>query len=293
VRKKISTTSLSKTLGIPTKELFAKLLEQSFIVKEGDNWLLTEKGKSLGGEYRESKQYGKYIVWPDNLNVGESPNEATENQPGKLLTSTSIGKHFDLSAKKINDILLELRWLKKGLKGYLVTEPGKKLGGLQVEDKKSGIPFVLWPEAITQSLNEAIEQVKGAIQEDQKSAQTGEIGFREKYEAKHRAADGHFVRSKAEMLIDNWLYMAEIVHAYERKLPIEEEVYCDFYIPTGKVYIEYWGYENDPKYLARKKQKVELYKKYGFNLIEIEDKDVQNLDDILPRLLLKHGVQAY
>jgi len=94
-------------------------------------------------------------------------------------------------------------------------------------------------------------------------------------------------------LIDNWLYMAEIVHAYERKLPIEEEVYCDFYIPTGKVYIEYWGYENDQKYLARKKQKIELYKKYGFNLIELEDKDVQNLDDILPRLLLKHGVQAY
>jgi len=33
--------------------------------------------------------------------------------------------------------------------------------------------------------------------------------------------------------------------------------------------------------------------KYGFNLIELEDKEVQNLDDILPRLLLKFGVQAY
>ncbi len=295
--KKISTTSLSKTLGIPTKELFAKLLEQRFIAKEGDNWLLTEKGKSLGGEYRESKQYGKYIVWPDNLNVGDSPNEATKNNSGKLITSTSIGKHFELLANKINDIFSELGWLKKGLKGCLVTEQGKKLGGIQVKDKKSGIPFVLWPEAITQSksLNEMIEHVKGTIQENQNAAQktTEEIGFREKYEAKHRAVDGHFVRSKAEMLIDNWLYMAEIVHAYERKLPIEEDVYCDFYIPTGKVYIEYWGYENDQKYLARKKQKIELYKKYGFNLIELEDKDVQNLDDILPRLLLKHGVQAY
>tara|TARA_R110000787_G_scaffold55239_2_gene127641 strand:- start:5078 stop:5230 length:153 start_codon:yes stop_codon:yes gene_type:complete len=36
------------------------------------------------------------------------------------------------------------------------------------------------------------------------------------------------------MLIDNWLYMAETVHAYERKLPIEEDVYCDFYIPTRR-----------------------------------------------------------
>jgi len=28
-------------------------------------------------------------------------------------------------------------------------------------------------------------------------------------------------------------------------------------------------------------------------LIELTDKDVLNLDDILPRLLLKFGVQAY
>jgi len=95
------------------------------------------------------------------------------------------------------------------------------------------------------------------------------------------------------MLIDNWLYMAEIVHAYERKLPIEEDVYCDFYIPTGKVYIEFWGLENDARYQARKKQKKSVYEKYGFNLIELGDADVQNLDDILPRHLLRFGVQAY
>lgn len=95
------------------------------------------------------------------------------------------------------------------------------------------------------------------------------------------------------MLIDNWLYMAEIVHAYERKLPVEEDVYCDFYIPTGKVYIEYWGYENEQKYLKRKKEKLEVYNKYEFNLIELKEEDVQNLDDTLPRMLLKFGVKAY
>ncbi|MBL4760369.1 MAG: hypothetical protein JKY80_05905 [Mariprofundaceae bacterium] len=87
--------------------------------------------------------------------------------------------------------------------------------------------------------------------------------------------------------------MAEIIHAYERKLPIEEDVYCDFYIPTGKVYIEYWGYENDSKYLKRKKDKIDIYQKYAFNLIELNDQDVLNLDDILPRLLLKFGIQSY
>jgi hypothetical protein len=115
----------------------------------------------------------------------------------------------------------------------------------------------------------------------------------DKFVAKLRTTDGHYVRSKVEMLIDNWLYMAEIVHAYERKLPVEEELYCDFYIPSGKVYIEYWGYENEPKYLARKERKREIYAKYGFKLIELEEKDIQNLDDVLPRLLLKHEVESY
>ena len=75
--------------------------------------------------------------------------------------------------------------------------------------------------------------------------------------------------------------------------PVEEPIYSDFYIPTGKVYIEYWGFENNPKYLKRKKKKIELYEKYDFNLIQLEDKHVQNLDDVLPRLLLKYGVQSY
>ena len=95
------------------------------------------------------------------------------------------------------------------------------------------------------------------------------------------------------MLVDNWLYMAELVHAYERKLPVEEDAYCDFYLPEGKVYIEFWGMEDDPKYAERMKVKKNLYAKYGFNLIDLNDADVHNLDDILPAKLLKFGVQAY
>lgn len=66
-------------------------------------------------------------------------------------------------------------------------------------------------------------------------------------------------------------------------------MYCDFYIPTGKVYIEYWG-SDEEKYLARKDKKLEIYKKYAFKLIQLTDKDIYNLDDILPRKLLEFGV---
>ena len=73
-------------------------------------------------------------------------------------------------------------------------------------------------------------------------------------------------------------------------IQFEEELYCDFYIPEGKVYIEYWGLEKDPKYAARKRVKVDLYQKYRLNLIELTDEQVKNLDDCLPKMLLKYNV---
>lgn len=82
-----------------------------------------------------------------------------------------------------------------------------------------------------------------------------EENFRTKFNANFRTEDGHLVRSKAEQIIDNWLYHKGIVHAYERRVPIEEEVYCDFFIPLGqKVWIEFWGLEEE-KYLKRKELK--------------------------------------
>jgi len=288
-KKQISTTALSKKYNIPAKNMFALLLQKGLIEKKGDVWSLTDQGVEAGGRFVTHKKYGKYISWPENLKL-----DITEE---KLITATAIGKHFSLSANKINFVLSELGWAQKAIKGWRITLQGEKHGGVQAEDKKSGIPYIRWPESILESkvLNNTIKDIQGVEVAEPKGAEeiSGQNDFREKFEAKHRATDGHFVRSKAEMLIDNWLYMAEIVHAYERKLPIEEDVYSDFYIPTGKVYIEFWGYENNDKYLKRKKDKQEIYKKYGFNLIELTDEEVFNLDDVLPRLLLKYDVQAY
>ncbi len=122
--------------------------------------------------------------------------------------------------------------------------------------------------------------------------------LRQKYPPHIKTLDGHYVRSKAEMLIDNFLYINGIVHAYERKLPIEEIAFCDFYIPSGKdrphaVYIEFWGLENEEKYLARKKIKGEIYKKYNFPLIEIVDDEINNLEEILTQKLIQYKIKVY
>ena len=298
--KMISTTALAKKYNLTSREMFLVLTNQGLIERKGEFWSLTNLGVDRGGLFKTSKQYGKYITWPEDIAVNIEKQKDLKKPT--FYTSTTLGKHFGISAKKMNAILSELGWIFKQMKGWVVTPQGIKQGGLQDEDKRTGIPYVRWNENIIDSkiLKSNIEDVQGSSgKEDtpeiiEVNEDTHEkIGFRDKFKAEHRSTDGHFVRSKAEMLIDNWLYMAEIVHAYERKLPVEEEVYCDFYIPTGKVYIEYWGYENNPKYLHRKKIKQEIYGKYGFKLIELSDKDVLNLDDVLPRLLLKHGIQTY
>jgi len=114
-----------------------------------------------------------------------------------------------------------------------------------------------------------------------------EKNFQKKFPTKYRTDDGHIVRSKAEKIIDNWLYRNEIAHSYERNVPIKEELLCDFFVPKGKVWIEYWGLE-DKEYLKRKELKKELYKKYDKKLIEPTDRDIVNLDDILPLKLLPY-----
>ena len=87
--------------------------------------------------------------------------------------------------------------------------------------------------------------------------------FRDKSSGKYRTKDGHLVQSRGEAMIDNALYHFGVVHIYEGKLPIGENVLYDFYLHAGDVYIEYWGMENDLQYAKRQKKKMEIYKKYN------------------------------
>lgn len=198
------------------------------------------------------------------------------------MTATEIGKIFNKSSRQMNDIFQELHWIEKNKYGWAITEEGKKHGAIQ--NNYMGKLSVQWGEKTKDNI-----LLKAFIEPKEEKAE--EKDFRAKFPATHRTKDGHFVRSKAEMIIDDWLYSESITHAYEKRLPVIEEVYSDFYLPQGKIYIEFWGLENDSKYNARKEQKKEIYKKYNLNLIELTDKEITKLDDILPQMLIKYGIQ--
>jgi hypothetical protein len=208
----------------------------------------------------------------------------------KRLTSSTIGERCALPVQLVNQLLVELGWIAHERGGYVPTTIGNSLGAIGVRHQQ-GKPYVTWTEAIINNavLQAAIRRTSG---NDHEPKQIAESGFRDRNPANYRTNDGHMVRSRAEVMIDNWLYMAEVVHAYERRLPVEEEAYCDFYLPTGKVYLEYWGLEGDARYDARRQVKLAIYRKHQLNLIELTDEQLQNLDDHLPRLLRGHGVQV-
>jgi hypothetical protein len=291
----ISTSALANELDIKSADLFDKLKTLGWIQRKNDRWVLTDLGKQKGGQTRNSQKFGEFIVWPENLSLdGGEPKEKT-----KLLNATAIGKHFAISSQRLNLIFSELGWIEKDIAGWQITKLGKGLGGRQFEHETSGGTYVLWPDNIL--INKNLTSVfKDATIIDQplpnttkEATKTTNDNFREKFPATLRTKDGHMVRSRAEVIIDNALYDYKLAHAYERKLPIEEDLYSDFFIPTENVYIEFWGMEEDPKYAERKKVKIEIYKKYDFKLIELNDSDISNLDDHLPKKLLKFGIKVY
>ncbi len=292
----ISTSALANELDIKSGDLFDKLKTLGWIDRKNDKWVLTDLGKQKGGQTRNNPKFGEYIVWPENLSID---NGQQKDKP-KLLNATAIGKHFDISSQRLNLILSELGWIEKDIAGWQVTKLGKNLGGRQFEHETSGGTYVLWPDNIlnNKNLTSVFKDTSPApeshmIHGDKEPAKTTTDNFREKFPATFRTKDGHMVRSRAEVIIDNALYDYKLAHAYERKLPIEEDLYSDFFIPTENVYIEFWGMEDDPKYAERKKVKLEIYKKYDFKLIELNDTDISNLDDYLPKKLLKFNIKVY
>ncbi len=86
-----------------------------------------------------------------------------------------------------------------------------------------------------------------------------------------KCIDGHIVKSKGELIIDNHLHRLGIGHEYEEILKVRgNKIKCDWYLPEYDIYIEYWGYYGKD-YEKRKEEKIRLYRKGKHKLVSIED----------------------
>ena len=62
----LSTTALSKEMGLSSKELFAKFEQFKWIERKGEEWELTGLGRRQGAQTKKG-QYGDYIAWPETI----------------------------------------------------------------------------------------------------------------------------------------------------------------------------------------------------------------------------------
>ena len=117
--------------------------------------------------------------------------------------------------------------------------------------------------------------------------------YKKKYQPQRATSfkcfDGHIVRSKGELIIDNQLHHLGIKHEYENTIRIRgKPLKYDWYLPDYKAYIEYWGYYGK-YYMKRKAEKLQMYRKGNLKLISIEDiilKDIySNLEKELSKII--------
>ena len=288
----LSTTSLAAALDTRANELFSKLESLHWIERKNEMWILTDLGKENGGETRTDSKFGEYIVWPENISI------ETEKEKIRLIDLPTIARHFDVSSQRLNLIISELGWIEKDQAGWTLTKPGKAIGGKVFDSEPIGESNLMWPESLLE--NKSLKDVfstqtpNPSKKDDATKKEKNKNAVIKHTEPMYRTLDGHYVRSKAEIIIDDILYHYGVLHAYERKIIVgEEELLSDFYLPFGKVYIEFWGKEGEDKNPVARSAKIEFYKKHDIPVIELSDNDILNLDEYLPRKLLKYGIKVY
>ena len=291
---RLSTTALARKLDIPAQQLFATLKDYGWIKRSGDAWLLTPKGEFEGGSYQNSRRYGRYIVWPQALDHHPLLSAIESNQ---RITAASMRRYYPrLHARQINRALAELGLQHHSILGWELTDLGRKLGGQQEEAEASGAFYVTWPHEIID--NPVIHRELSA-QSDQIQPPAGEddsvepdLFSGDSAAGNCEGIDGHVVETPLQMRVCNWLYLAQLAHAFQRALPTEELVYADFYVPAGNVYIDCWEAEISAMDIKGRLHKRDLYRELGLNSLEVNADDVERLDEVLGRGLLEFGIRC-
>ena len=201
-----------------------------------------------------------------------------------------------LHPRQINRALAELGLQQHSILGWELTPLGRTLGGQQAESENSGAFHVTWPHEIVDHpvVHRELTRQSDQIQPPEVEGEVEPDLFAEaeKSDAPYIGIDGHQLRGRLEMQVCNWLYLAQLAHAYRRALPVEEEIYADFYLPGGSVYIDCWDAEVPAGELSVRLRKRELYRELELRHIEINEGDEERLDEVLGRGLLAWGIRC-
>ena len=281
-RDYLSRSALADKLGVPLKELTQVMIEAGWISQQGKDWLLTSKGEFEGGIYKHSKKYGQYIIWPETIFSHAVITELGE----KHISATVIAKHYGLSARMVNRLLAEMGFIHAFAKGWQLTPLGLSNGGLQQQDKDSGVPYTMWPKSFLDHV--MIRQHFNCYQGVSEALECVTIADQPHY----LALDGHYFPSIELLKVANWLYIVGISYAYRRQLMVADDEYLlsDFYLPSMALHIHYNSHQVSPEGLSKQLARQQQVKDYQIYSVELLHTDIDNIDSVLSKALLTRGI---
>lgn len=303
-------TNLVREKRLPSTKLVAGWLHTLGWIQPdpaaSKQWVLSPAGRERGARMIET-DYGPKPAWPETI-VDDPAFVATAWawSSQNLIDAKDMARRTGSGVEswEINSLLAGLGWIEPMTGGgWIPTEEGHHRGGIRaVNPEHPGSPHVRWPEGILEwpEVRDGLAAQRGQLelpsinlQADKAAAAGRQVPSSAWPEGlRYRTDDGHFVRSKAEALIDNWLYAHGVAHAYEPPLPGGHFV-GDFYLPAAKLYLEFWGLVGDPAYDRRRAEKTVVYAQHQLTLIDLTEEHMGELDAHLKRMLGAHRLPVY
>ena len=292
---RLSTSALAKKLSIPSQQLFVTLRDYGWIERQGEHWGLTPKGEFEGGTYQNSRRFGRYIVWPDTI---EAHPLIVAIESSQRITAAGMYRYYPrIHPRQINRALAELGLQHHSIIGWELSALGRTLGGQQAESENTGAFYVTWPHEIVDHpvVHRELTRQTGQNEPSVPPASSSEpdlFANATRSLEEFKGIDGHSLNGRLEMRVCNWLYLAQLAHAYRRALPTEDVVLADFYLPAGNIYIDCWEADVPATELSAKLNKRDIYKELGLRSIEVNAADAEKLDEVLGRGLLAFGIRC-
>lgn len=303
----LSTSALAKRLKLPIQQLFVTLRDYGWIERFDEGWALTAKGKLHGGDYQNSKRYGRYIVWPESLT--EHPLISAIESDQRVTAGAMCRYYSHLSARQINRLLEEMGLLRSSPLGQKLTTLGERFGGREELDADSALSVVNWPHEIVdepviqRELNRLVSHGKTEPEEPHTESEPEDEPTPDLFKASTTATatdesalpvrcglDGHLVDSLLQLRVCDWLYEAQLAHAQNRALPVEETLSADFYVPAAGLFIECWERDVPTAELTRRLRTREVCREMGLPYLEVAAADTERIDSLLSAKLATLGV---
>lgn len=279
----LSRSALAEKLDIPLKKITQLMVDSGWIKHEHGRWILTAKGEFEGGEYRNSKKYGEYIVWPDGVTAHAI---FTLDDADTSISARELAQRLSLPVRLLNSVFCELGWIKPLHKGWALQSSGLKIGAIQQEHDKTGIPYVLWPKTVFDNaeLRSLVKQLDSGVSAAAPEAAGADV----------IGLDGHGYKNLEVCRLANWLYLNRIVFAVNRLLPHSEKAQVSraaFYLPDANLYVDLNTAAISPKALADLIERQRCYQEEQLDFIEMGSTDWAVLDTMLPKELLLRGIE--